>query len=121
MAIPTQEDTFFPLLDILSHGEPMWYESMRKKTKEVHFIHLESIDLIATHSNGQPLLLNRMGWAKINLAIAGFIRTPVRDAVQITDAGLSVWRKGACRWEDLHATDEWKQKMGSNLPESPQS
>ena len=116
MAVPKQEDTFFALLDVLSHGEPMWYESMRKEAKKKHFMHVESIDLIATHSNGQPLLLNRMAWAKINLCIAGFIRTAVRDAVQITEAGLAIWEKGSCCWSDLHETAAWKQKMGSGLP-----
>ena len=92
------------------------YESMRKLAKKKHFLHLDSIDLIATHSNGQPLLLNRMGWAKINLCIAGFIRTPARDAVQITKAGMAVWKKGSCHWADLQATAAWQQKMGTNLP-----
>ena len=58
MSIPKQEETFYPLLDVLSHGNPMWYEQMRKEAKQKHFMHLDSIDLIATHSNGQPLLLS---------------------------------------------------------------
>ena len=116
MSTPKQEETFYPLLDVLSHGNPMWYEQMRKEAKQKHFMHLDSIDLIATHSNGQPLLLNRMGWAKINLRIAGFIRTPVRDAVQITEAGLAIWERGSCDWDDLYATAAWKQKMGSESP-----
>jgi|TARA_B100001093_G_scaffold459061_1_gene471927 restriction endonuclease Mrr len=116
MSVPKQEDAFYPLLDVLAHGKPMWYENMRKRAKEKHFMHLDSIDLIATHSNGQPLLLNRMGWAKINLCIAGFIRTPARDVVQITEAGLAIWKRGTCGWKDLHATAEWQQKMGSEMP-----
>ncbi len=111
---------FYPILHILSHGDLMPYEAMRKEVRKVHFNHLDSIDLAQLNKRGESVLMNRIGWAKIYLHAAGFIRQPLRDTLEITDAGLGLAMTGSCRWADLQSTAAWHQKFGGSweIPEN---
>mgnify|MGYP000217325973 CR=1 FL=1 len=120
MPIPSVETTFFPILHVLSHGDLMAYKAMRQEVRRVHFNHLDSIDLAQFNKRGEPVLMNRIGWGKIYLHAAGFIRQPLRDTLEITDAGLGLAMTGTCHWVDLQSTAAWRQKFGGSweIPEN---
>lgn len=116
--IPKFHETFIPVLDVLSDGEMVHYDELRKKVRDKHYSHLPDDLLKQETKSGDILILNRIGWAKAYLKEGGFLHQPARGQVQITEKGLRTLKKGVLTLKDLKSDPDYiecqKQKPKNN-------
>jgi len=116
--IPKFHQTFIPILDVLSDGEMIHYDELRKKVRDKHYSHLPDEVLKQETKSGDILILNRIGWAKAYLKEGGFLHQPTRGQVQITEKGLRILKKGTLTLKDLKSDPDYiecqKQKPKNN-------
>lgn len=116
--IPKFHQTFISILDVLSDGEMVHYNELRKKVRDKHYSHLPDELLKQETKSGDILILNRIGWAKAYLKEGGFLHQPVRGQVQITEKGLRTLKKGTLTLKDLKTDPDYiecqKQKPKNN-------
>ena len=105
--LPKFHETFIPILEVLSSGEVMHYNDLRKMVKDRYYSDLSEEALRLSTQNGDPLILNRIGWAKAYLRQAGFISQPKRGMVQITDKGRTVLVHRKLTLADLKSDPEY--------------
>jgi restriction system protein len=85
--LPKFNETFGPILKILSSGETIHHRDLVRAVREQFYSHLpEELSDLKTKS-GDPLLENRIAWGKSYLKKGGFVHYPQRGRVQITDKG----------------------------------
>jgi restriction system protein len=108
--LPKFHETFIPVLEVLSTGEVMHYNDLRNQVKNRFYSDLSDDALGLTTQNGDPLILNRIGWAKAYLKQAGYISQPKRGMVQITKKGRSILVKGVLTLADLRSDPEYVRK-----------
>lgn len=89
MSIPDYQNVMYPLLKLLKTEEE---KSVRQLYEEVsnHFNLSESEREEKLVSQTQPIINNRVGWAKTYLTKAGLLQSTKRGFVQITPKGLEV-------------------------------
>lgn len=100
-SLPKYHETFTPILEVLRNGEPMHYNELRKKVRDKYYSHLPQDQLNATTKDGDPIVLNRVGWGKAYLKQAGFVHQPMRAMVQITDKGRAALDGPALTLQDI--------------------
>lgn len=83
--LPKFHETFIPILEILSSGEILHYNDLRKRVRDKFYSHLPEDILSQKTKSGDPLILNRIGWGKAYLKEAKFVCQPERAMVQITE------------------------------------
>ncbi len=90
--IPNFESIMLPLLEILKGGKE---RSIREVVDAVaKKFNLSEQEKDALQPSGrQPVLYNRVGWARLFLKRAGLLEDPQRGFVRITDAGEKVLSK----------------------------
>ena len=86
-SLPKFHETFIPILDVLSSGQVIHYNELRKRVRDKYYSDLPDDLLNQKTKTGDPLILNRIGWGKAYLKQAGFLIQPERAMVQITDKG----------------------------------
>lgn len=85
--LPKFQETFNPILDILSDGKVIHYREMLNKVIEKYYSNLPQELLDQKTKSGDILIQNRIAWGKSYLKKGGFIHFPERGMVQITDKG----------------------------------
>ncbi len=108
MAIPSQKYLRKPVLEIANdaNGEAISNKSIKESTKER--FPLTEAEAREKISGGRTKLDNRIEWVLAYLKKGGFLRSPSRGHVQITQEGKELLATGAndllsLRWNDLDA------------------
>lgn len=121
MELPKWHETFIPILKVLSSGELMHYNELRKKVRDEHYSQLPQELLTMRTKSGDPTLLNRIGWGKSALKIAKLVEYPERGFVQITNKGTEILNKGTFTLQDYRkdpdviAYEEAKQRKDTHV------
>jgi len=92
MTIPDYQSLMLPLLKFLSDKEEhKTREAVKKLSDEFNLSEEERQELLP--SGGQPIIDNRVGWARTYILKAGLLSAPRRGYIKITDNGLEVLKK----------------------------
>jgi len=84
--IPDFQTLMLPLLQILSDGnEHVLRDTINQLTDQFHLTEEEKTELLP--SGNQPVIDNRVGWARTYLKKAGLLENPRRGILKISDAG----------------------------------
>lgn len=87
--LPKFNETFNPILAVLSDGEIIHTREMQKKVIEKYYSTLPKELLNVKTKSGEILIYNRIAWGKSYLKKGGYIHYPSRGFVQITAKGLA--------------------------------
>lgn len=90
MDIPKFNETFLPILDILSHGKAIRSRELIQLVEDKFYSDLPIELLDKTTKSGDRLIENRIAWGKSYLKKGGLVHFPQRGYVQITDKGKSI-------------------------------
>ena len=101
MDIPKFHETFIPILEVLSSGEILHYNELRKRVRDKYYSDLPEELLNKKTKNGGLLILNRINWGKVYLKVGKFIQQPERAMIQITEKGKEILEKGTLTLKDL--------------------
>jgi len=101
MELPKYHESFIPLLEILSSGEPMNSRELAIKVRDNYYSDLPENLLNQKTSSGANILIDRILWGKSYLKMAKFAFYPKRGMVQITDKGRKVLERGHLSVEEL--------------------
>ncbi len=101
MELPKYHETFIPILEVLSSGEIMHYNELRKRVRDKYYFDLPQELLAKKTKSGDPLILNRIGWGKGYLKQAKLIEQPERAMVKITEKGKNILKVGKLSLKDL--------------------
>jgi restriction system protein len=92
MAIPDYQSLMLPLLKFLSDKEEhKTREAVEKLSDEFNLSEEEKQELLP--SGQQPIIDNRVGWARTYMLKAGLLSAPRRGYITITDKGLDVLKQ----------------------------
>jgi len=89
MDLPKFNETFLPILEILSNGEVIKSRELIRLIEERFYSQLPQELLDQTTKSGDRLIENRIAWGKSYLKKGGLVHFPQRGYVQITDKGKS--------------------------------
>ena len=106
-ALPKFHETFIPILDVLSSGEVIHYNELRKRVRDKHYSNLPNDLLAQKTKTGYILILNRIGWGKVYLKEAGYLIQPERAMVQITSKGQERLNVGELTLKQLKSDPEY--------------
>ena len=101
MAIPDYQSFMLPLLQELSHGEPVALRDMKERLAD-HFDLTDAERQERVQSGNSLILGHRVGWARTYLRKAGLIDLPTRGVMQITERGKSALGKGLKRIDNSY-------------------
>ncbi len=101
MDLPKFHETFIPILEVLSDGEVLHYNELRKRVRDKYYSDLPQELLTQKTKSGDPLILNRIGWGKGYLKQAKMIEQPERAMVKITEKGKKILALGKLTLKDL--------------------
>lgn len=101
MNLPKFHETFVPILKVLSNGETLHYNELRKRVRDDFYSDLSKQDLTKKTKSGDVVILNRIGWGKSFLKQAKLIDYPERAMVKITVKGIDALKKGKLTLQDL--------------------
>ena len=101
MDLPKFHETFIPILEILSNGDILHYNELRKRVRDKYYSDLPQELLNQKTKSGDPLILNRIGWGKGYLKQAKLIEQPERAMVKITEKGKQLLSKGKITLKDI--------------------
>lgn len=101
MDLPKFSETFIPNLKVLSDGKTIHYNELRKRVRDQFYSDLPEELLRLKTKSGDQLVLNRIGWAKSYLKKAGYIESPERAMVRITQKGLDALKRGSLTLRDI--------------------
>lgn len=107
MALPKFNETFIPILTVLSKGEILTAAQLRNRVKAEHYAHLTEEDFEATTNQGKNLLFDRIDWGKTYLKLGGFIQQPKRGVAQINEEGIAVLKLGILSLKEVKSTDAY--------------
>lgn len=105
--LPKFHETFIPILEILKDGRAIHYNELKKRVRDTYYGDLNPEAAARTTRDGQPIILNRIGWAKSYLTSAGYVTIPERALVQITPKGLEALKKGSLTFAELKQQPEF--------------
>lgn len=94
MELPKFNETFMPILQILSSGVVLHHRELIKRVQEEYYSSLTEDLLQQKTKSGEVLIENRIAWGKSYLKKGGLVHYPKRGMVQITDAGRKACAKG---------------------------
>lgn len=101
MKLPKYHETFMPILEILSNGETLHYNDLRKHVRDKYYSDLPEELLNKKTTTGANVLLDRIGWGKSYLKQGKFLNYPERAMVKITEKGKAVLQSGKFTLQDL--------------------
>lgn len=87
MDLPKFNETFLPILQILSNGETITGRELVQLVEKKFYSHLPEELLSQTTKSGDRLIENRIAWGKSYLKKGGLVHYPQRGYVQITSKG----------------------------------
>mgnify|MGYP001408428149 FL=1 len=87
MELPKFNETFIPIIEVLSNGETISGRKLIELVIEKYYAKLPSELLEITTKSGEKLIENRINWGKSYLKKGGLVHYPQRGFVQITDKG----------------------------------
>ena len=87
MDLPKFNETFVPILEILSDGKIIRHRELLKQVEDKYYSDLPKELLDKKTKSGDPLIRNRIAWGKSYLKKGGFVHYPERGMVQITQKG----------------------------------
>lgn len=105
--IPKFHETFMPILQVLSSGDVLHYEELRRRVRDQFFAELPNELLEQKTTSGDLLILNRIGWGKAYLKQAKFIVQPRRAYVSITEKGKQQLAKGELTLSQLRRDEDY--------------
>lgn len=85
MAVPSYEQMMRPTLEVLADKGPLAFRSLVDLVAER--MQIGEVDMAATIDSGQPVVVNRVGWAVTYLVQAGVIKRPKRAYAEVTERG----------------------------------
>ena len=92
MGIPDYQTIMLPLLNFISDGEEHKSRDVAEHiSNEFNLSEEERKKLLS--SGKQPIIRNRVGWARTYLLKAGLLESPKRGTVRITEKGLGVLKQ----------------------------
>lgn len=91
--LPKFNETFGPILEILSNDEIIHHRELIKQVTEKYYSHLPKELLEKKTKTGEPLIRSRISWGKSYLKKGGFAHYPKRGMVQITPKGKEASKK----------------------------
>ncbi len=91
MAVPKYHEFYNIFLESLSDGQIHSLQDCRDYIKA--HMNFTSEDLAETIPSGSPKWINRIGWCKTHLKVAGLICFPSRGHYQITDTGKNILKE----------------------------
>jgi restriction system protein len=105
--IPKFHETFIPILKVLSSGDVIHYEELRRRVRDQFYAELPQALLEQKTASGDLLILNRIGWGKAYLKQARFITQPRRAYVSITEKGRQQLAKGELTLSQLKRDEDY--------------
>lgn len=90
MAIPKFDDTFLPILKVLSEGEIIKTSDLPDKILEGNYFQLSEEELKETTATGVNRFFDRVSWGVAYLRQGKFVIRPTRGYVKITQKGLDL-------------------------------
>jgi restriction system protein len=87
MELPKFNETFLPILEVLSDGKIIRTRELFKVVEDQYYSEVPKELLEKTTKSGDKLLTNRIAWGKSYLKKGGLIHYPQRGYVQITEKG----------------------------------
>lgn len=93
MELPKFNETFLPIIDILSSGESISGRKLIELVIEKYYSKLPHELLDQTTKSGEKLIENRINWGKSYLKKGGLVHYPQRGFVQITEKGKSTTKE----------------------------
>ena len=93
MDLPKFNETFIPILDVLSDGKIIHHRELLKRVEDKYYSNLPKDLLEKKTKSGDILIQNRIAWGKSYLKKGGFVHYPERGMVQITKKGEEASRK----------------------------
>lgn len=105
--LPKFHEIFIPVLETLRDGQIIHHNDLRKKVRDAYYANLPENLLMQQTKSGDPIILNRIGWAKVYLKQAGMLTQPSRAMVQITPKGLDALNQGVLTLKDIKADPDF--------------
>lgn len=105
--LPKYYETFIPILETLKDGRILHYNDLKKLVRDTHYSDLQVDQLELKTKDGEPLILNRIGWGKAYLKQAGLVSQPMRAMVQITEKGRKALEKGTLTLADIKSDPDF--------------
>ncbi len=93
MELPKFNETFNPILDILSDGQIIHRSELLKRVEDKYYSNLPTELLEMKTKSGDILIKNRIAWGKSYLKKGGYVSYPKRGMVQITQKGKDALNK----------------------------
>jgi len=87
MDLPKFNETFLPILQVLSNGKTITGRELVQLVEEKFYSNLPEELLSQTTKSGDRLIENRIAWGKSYLKKGGLVHYPQRGHVQITSKG----------------------------------
>jgi restriction system protein len=115
MELPKFNETFMPILDILSDGNIITGRELIRRVEEKFYSNLPEEQLQALTKSGERLIENRIAWGKSYLKKGGLVHYPTRGHVQITEKGSKA------KLENVNLQDLSSDVITFYEPESPSS
>jgi len=94
MNLPKFNETFMPILEVLSDGVAIHHRELIKRVRDRYYSNLPQELLQQRTKSGEILIENRIAWGKSYLKKGGLVHYPKRGMVQITDGGMAASKKG---------------------------
>lgn len=107
MNLPKYHETFIPILEVLSSGETLHYNELRKRVRDKYYSDLPEELLNEKTKSGDLLILNRIGWGKAYLKVGKLVQQPERAMIKITEKGKDVLRRGTLTLKDLQNDSDY--------------
>src|SRR5262245_21108590 len=96
MPIPDYQDCMLPLLEALADGKDQQLRAVTAALADRFALSAEERKELLP-SKSQPVIANRVAWAKTYLKKAGLLAQPGRGLVRITDEGRGVLARKPAR------------------------
>jgi restriction system protein len=93
MDLPKFNETFKPILEILSNEKVLRHRELLKQVEEKYYPDLPKELLEKRTKSGELLIRNRIAWGKSYLKKGDFVHYPERGMVQITKKGIEACNK----------------------------
>ena len=93
MDLPKFNETFIPILEILSDEKVIRHSELLKQVEDKYYSDLPKELLEKRTKSGDLLIRNRIAWGKSYLKKGGFVHYPERGMVQITKKGKEASNK----------------------------
>jgi restriction system protein len=116
--LPKFNETFMPILEILSNGEIIHHRDLVKRVSETYYSDLPEELLEKKTKSGEPLIRNRIAWGKSYLKKGEFVHYPKRGMVQITPKGKEACQKKIQSKDVTSTLDFYNNKSSKNTKEN---